>query len=124
MKSQDLRIGNYIVFMEDDSIAKVKGIHTNPDGVDVDFKEEETYIELSQFCGIPLTEEILLKCGFVKVQGFINGVGLFYSYKHKNLKYALSASFRLSVLDIKITNLNQLQNLYYSLTGEELEVCL
>lgn len=61
--------------------------------------------------GIPLTPEILEKCGFVQTSAatFGNGIiGIYfgegeYFYNHGKGKY-----------------LHQLQNLYFALTGEEL----
>lgn len=66
--------------------------------------------------GISLTSEILEKCGFrttVNNNSFGNGViGLFF-YKGEYIYYRAKGKY-----------LHQLQNLYYTLTGEELNVQL
>lgn len=63
---------------------------------------------------IPLTPEILEKCGvFQTVEGYsLNGVALIY----KNNEF----SFWHNGTRIIIQYLHQLQNLYFALTGEEL----
>ena len=71
-----------------------------------------------------LTEEILLKCGYIKEQ---------YAYYDKFNQIYLSitgewhfAPFCTNDADslIKIKYLHQLQNLYFALTGQELEINL
>lgn len=127
MKSQDLSIGNYIVFMEDETIAKVIGIHTNPDGVDVIIGDEETYIELRQFSPIMLTEEVLLKCPEFTRDMFIksiwrlrnpkNHVGVYYREEERRFVFR---GIGMSV--VYVDTLHHLQNLVYVNTGKELEV--
>ncbi len=64
---------------------------------------------------IPLTEEILLKCGFKKNTNYTPcGKAIFY----KN-GYIIYCGV---TIEIEIKYLHQLQNLYYCLTGEELKV--
>ena len=79
-------------------------------------------------CSIPLTEEWLLKFGFEKITHDVRS----YSYHicDKNERYWF---FRISgqfgtitreitcVLSYEIKHVHQLQNLYFALTGEELE---
>ena len=64
---------------------------------------------------IPLTEEILLKCGFK-----IRKDGKLY---HDTLSL-YEADFIFNIKSGIIKNLHQLQNLYFALTGQELEVNL
>lgn len=81
---------------------------------------------------IPLTEEILLKCGFVKDEtdqdkNIISGNICDYILESDNGgNYFLGVNHGENTLyfswDIKY--LHQLQNLYYALMGEELEVKL
>ena len=77
-----------------------------------------------QFCeGIPLSEEILGKCGFV----LDKGVGVWFETKQYNKDKTSVAiwdshamNYKWSMADnkhISITYLHQLQNLYYSLTN-------
>jgi hypothetical protein len=86
--------------------------------------KNETFNQFSQYIKpIPLTEEILLKCGFVK--GFDN----FY---RKNKSYMIEICFfdkgilvtNQSVCLSGIKHLHQLQNLYFALTCKELEINL
>ena len=69
---------------------------------------------------ITLTEEILLKCGFVYDDEF----GLFSL--HPITLYKQDGIFWYGLLfdNIEIKYLHQLQNLYFALTGEELEIKL
>lgn len=69
-----------------------------------------------EFVPIKLTEEILLKCGFdIKSVPYhcINGNVVLYHSK---------GDFLYKYTGIEIKHLHQLQNLYFALTGEELEV--
>lgn len=68
---------------------------------------------------IPLTEEILLKCGFERQE--------YNDYRHPVLIGTLTlyegvAELHISDLySVWVNNLHQLQNLYFALMGEELE---
>jgi hypothetical protein len=89
-------------------------------------------IALSEAEGIPLTEEILLKCGF-------EGIKETYLYSRREDKgedgdicvfgedgkyslYIFAADDSYSYIGIDITSVHQLQNLYFALTGKELEI--
>ena len=120
MKTQDLRIGNYVNHICNDElvtdvIADV-GYHllSSPKST-TSRKDSDVVKELKP---IPLTEEWLLKFGFEKLKGWddtfffqLNGVqileynGSGYDYNSFNIKHA-----------------HQLQNLYFALTGEELTI--
>lgn len=84
---------------------------------------------------IPLTEDILLKCGFEKKSmydvekyrievWFLEDIG----YLSPNFEYCINASNdhseydNITALSTPMNSLHQLQNLYFSLTGKELEV--
>lgn len=78
---------------------------------------------------IKLTEDILLKCGFdKKIQG--NGsvwCGLYHSELNGAVFYSLSKfkfRYQHGAIDIELKSVHQLQNLYFDLTGQELEVKL
>lgn len=70
---------------------------------------------------IPLTEEILLKCGSCLDRAYyiLTPVEMRYSYKRKEF----CVFFNTEVICC-IKYLHQLQNLYFALTGKELEVKL
>lgn len=121
MRAQDLRIGNYV---QDNNgfIFKVVSIHD--DGtVYCDFKENEGDVwefDNNNPCqGIKITEEILLKCGFIPCSILEN---------HFNIKgmciFKLNEMFLCDKNGVIINSLNQLQNLYFAITGVELEINL
>lgn len=75
---------------------------------------------------IPLTEEILLKCGFVlgmRLEDFVKGKYRFVEIKGGITygEFSESGVFYFNT-KTKIQYLHQLQNLYFALTGQELEV--
>src|SRR5690606_18587286 len=97
-------------------------------GVVVFIKEtdETEWIDLFQFTPIPLTEEILLKCGF-EIDGNFCYIKSFQSiYLAKPWREA--NHFLLKTIGgeclSRLQHLHQLQNLYFALCGEELEVNL
>lgn len=85
-------------------------------------RDNELYVE-SQLAGIPLTPEILEKCGF-EVKG-----GYAYAAEVKNWRMKIyrneGGSYNWAISNwnvIELKHLHQLQNLFYSLTGTELEI--
>lgn len=67
---------------------------------------------------IPLTEEILLKCGF----NFWGGIT---SYCDREDFWSIKMEdgrFEIEYVELEIKHLHQLQNLYFALTGKELEI--
>lgn len=123
MQANELRIGNYVKSL---SVTQVREL------------TESTIngYSIGGFYPIPLTEELLLKCGFEKADDmayhpdmkirslYINTLilrkntcsNLFeFHFQHKN-----PAMFE----NTEIKYLHQLQNLYFALTGKELEVKL
>jgi hypothetical protein len=137
MKTKELRLGNLVVY--NNQIVKTAGLHYgmfecgNPD--------EENWMctgRLSEVHPIELTEEILVKIGFKKGYNEIHSKTIkddFYEYNvsYQNVsdnKYSFVAYGykngelkRQMILD-NIQYLHQLQNAYYLLTNEELEVNL
>jgi len=108
MKAEELRIGVYVNL-------KDKGIYMIDSGYDIE-KISDWYG--TDYCrGIPLTEEWLLKFVFednrlqIKKLDYLDIV-----WRHDKLW--LSMGCAVSCLDCKYVH--QLQNLYYSLTGQEL----
>lgn len=81
--------------------------------------------ELQDLKPIELTEEILVKCGFEK-----HSTNPFW-FRKKQICISLAESLELISwdmqifkIDLKVKYLHQLQNLYFALTGEELEINL
>lgn len=118
MDVRELRIGNYIDSIYFDNIThKVVEIRDC-----VVYTEKYKGISFPSIKPIPLTEEWLIKFGFKKVE---DG-----GFKHPNIHFILYGcegeySFcTVEGYDIndRIKFVNQLQNLCYALTGEELKI--
>lgn len=90
-------------------------------------QEEDDYIDdEDNYEPIPLSPEILDKCGFVSYHHnprlewfFVNG----QAYEPFHLKNSRDNKYYFNE-NIEVKYLHQLQNLYFALTGEELEVNL
>lgn len=95
---------------------------------DYDFAYQHDFTGLVPFYGgevkpIPLTQELLEKCGFEFDEGHME------SYWEKNgevIEQSLNHPlvFRHEAHERPITTLHQLQNLYFAITGDELEIKL
>ena len=127
MKSSELRIGNvlsykgrwYSLF----EISRNKLNTQSNRGIDVLFNTSELE-------PIPLTEEILLKCGFkyrpCGIQGADMWQGLAYwdlNGVHLRGDKKVTNSLKIQgFIDSEIKYLHQLQNLYWALCGKELNI--
>jgi hypothetical protein len=119
IKANELRVGNWIASQYDDDPIKVTGglINAIENGMD------ECSVE-----GIPITPEILGKAGF-SYHSYKNGhlyyinnssgFTLLQSYGKLNFSYSQSQTYGKA-----LTYVHQLQNLYFALTGEELNIQL
>lgn len=122
MEIRDLRVGNKI---QDNNgfIFDVVSIHD--DGtVYCDFEGNEGDVwefDKNNPCqGIELTEEILLKCGFLNWNGYYSKSHIKYEEENIILNFWSDDSYIIK----GIKHLHQLQNLYWCLTNEELNVTL
>jgi hypothetical protein len=121
MKANELRIGNYVW---DDYSGEmiVYAILNSYEGKEmVNLKKQEGLPEgrylLETLHRIPLTEEWLLKFGFRSNNGY--PLKLLCGYiKIRNGVWF----FKYNKLDIELQYVHQLQNLYFALTGKELEI--
>ena len=109
MKAQDLRIGNLVRDYTDNCIVHILA---------------EDLTNTRNFEPIPLTKEWLLKMGFEeKSKGeFIVHLGL-YKFTASSHEYGIDFFYGSTYKDyIKPRFVHSLQNLYHSLTGEELTI--
>lgn len=124
MEATELRIGNYLLYNSD--IKKVSSIHNDNT---IRFKDGSSsigcfIIKNKNIKPIPLTEEILLKCGFEKQMAWtfsvdlIGGIRFVYYLGEKG--WSLNNKNYSDFPNLKY--LHQLQNLIYAITGEELNV--
>lgn len=128
MKANELRIGNYVYDEEDGNIAEV-------------LPSDFSVTIFTYFKPIPLTEEWLLNLGFSDDEGefrmdmpnpfnnksvfesiifFQDGDG-FAQFIIQESGEDLGVTHS-SFVPVKIEHVNQLQNLYFALTGEELTI--
>ncbi|MDV3750638.1 hypothetical protein CMU19_04425 [Elizabethkingia anophelis] len=119
MKASELRIGNYLKHSELSDIIKV--IAVGKDYIHILFNNETLYESIKWFTPIPLTEEWLLKFGFI-LKSNVDG-----EYYEKNGVRVLI--LRSDVIQFYFGNpstkekyVHELQNLYFALTGEELTI--
>lgn len=131
MKANELRIFNWLIDYEN-KIGKVESIEdnnvlkvVNNEGVLI------SYCEIELYKPIPLTEEILLKCGFeiTEILGSYHIGGFtFHSQRPCNdsVKFTLVTEIyfcgRMVLVVNGVKHLHQLQNLYFALTNEELNI--
>ena len=135
MNTEELRIGNYIQLYrhaEDSykSIHKIKGFFFEDTLNDYAVELEDGFIVgVKGFRDIPLTEDILLKCGFYECIGEdVNGYKKYINDDHLEFDVYLNNENHCCVhyLEVAFSNhpqsLHSLQNAIFALTGEELNV--
>jgi hypothetical protein len=118
IQANELRIGNYYMYAGNNGIvyAKVNTIQYNEFGLLSDCDG----VNFGICAPIPLTEEWLLKFGFLKHKGD-NKVFWLNDFEFENdLKWIF---WRGNVLE-NIKHVHQLQNLYFALTNKELNITL
>ena len=90
-------------------------------------KERTSLIRYEDILPIPLSEEVLLNCGFEKTYygyKYIGGNILEFVLKNNEIYLGYFDDDDWCRIGKSIKYLHQLQNLYYTLTGEELEVSI
>ena len=125
IKSNELRRGNLL--LEGSEILKVGNICEN--GFDFVYKNGCRFVEYVDVKPIELTEELLLKCGFVKSESDPDNAWLNLKYRFLNFSSDESVGFKnvylmLGKTEIIVEYLHQLQNLYFALTQTELQITL
>lgn len=132
VQKTELRIGNWVVFNDDtDRNGQIIELHEHSAKMRCDYipdhqenKVYEVETDYENLWPIRLTLELLDKCGFAKDEG-----GNYMRYKDFAVYIngpSTSFSFKTCVWngDYVVKYLYQLQNLYFALTGEELNVKL
>lgn len=104
MEARELRIGNWVYR---------KSINQN---VRISIN---SFNDLTDYEPIELTEEILLKCGFVNC-----GILENHFYIKGMLVWKCEEMFIHDKTGVQLKHLHQLQNLYFALTNEELIINL
>lgn len=123
IKSNEVRINNLL---------QCNGVYCRVRNIDnciaVAGRDKHFFSHDGDLQGIPLTPEILEKCGFVFKSGDSDNDWYFKNIKHIVLSADESTGFNTVFVSCgayaitEITYLHQLQNLFFSLTGEELNV--
>lgn len=122
IQANELRLGNWV-----DYKGKYYQIYDGIRSLSIDDLDSESLdshlknIKLLDLRPIPITEEILLKCGFERLGK--------YTFVCDNALMQLEIDVITnklvhSILAIEVKYLHQLQNLYYFLCGKELEINL
>ncbi len=120
MKASELRIGNLLSFsnnIQPDKIITVGRRFFSSASIE---REDGDFNITPYYNPIPLTEEWLLRMGF-EVYEFDNGEPNQYRFKSR-LIVIREDSFCDYGTNVKIKYVHQLQNLYFALTGQELEI--
>jgi len=123
MKPEELRIGNWV---ESNGFWDKEG----PVQISRTFISEEGNDYFKCYNPIPLTEEWLERFGFIKEMSKWVEDDFYFKKTRKGVDFVslwsseVIAQYDVSVVgfDVFVKYVHQLQNLYYALTGEELEI--
>lgn len=136
MKSNELRVGNYFGYYDDLHgyiIGMKSGAHKDGDVFITTPGGGYTNIYMDSLKPIPLTEEWLTKFGFIKGYQYRKG-----DFNYWNKEKDCSVDVELTLTDTKVESsywyrlyeqkrrkhliyVHELQNLYFALTGKELQ---
>ena len=114
MKANELRIGNYVDYYG--NIVTINSVNEN----DVGFSDYVPidYPLLTEIEPIPLTEDWLVRFGFEKINT------TWYAYKRGvfRLNISFDVEWVNNWMGIRLKHVHQFQNIYFALTGQELEI--
>lgn len=130
--ANDLRIGNWVKNNYD-----IGNNNSRDEQVDIHLLEDILHDYANVFEPIPITPELLEKCGWVRYKGSDND----YTVWQKEEWYleldwrrqqngfdlmieCISNTHEFETIVMGIKHLHQLQNLFFALTGNELEITL
>ena len=118
MRVNELRIGNFIYYRDKESILTVTSLGYKFEAVN-EICMPYGSDDIREFNPIPLTEEWLIKLGFIKNDSTTfekNG----YYFDLEDTTFYNDWPSNASTLNKNVQYLHQIQNLYFALTGEEL----
>lgn len=121
--TSELMLGNWVTYLG--TPMYVTGIFSDTVYLNFEGNEGDVFeIEEESLMGIPITEELLEKCGFKEFRrrgGFVaysdNG------YEYGNKLVLDHGDYSLVGINYGLHFLHELQNAYYMLTKKELEIC-
>lgn len=121
MKANELRLGNY-VFTKSETIEQVSEINETLISIKTRHGKTVGGFDITLFKPIPLTEEWLVKFGLKQVtydkkRFYFLGTDI-YIFDESKIYFNADSSN----LSVKLEHVHQLQNLYFTLTGEELTI--
>lgn len=130
--ASELRVGNYVAsdhFKDRDVIVKVRLIGQEQAIVEHPSGLSEPMLYQGEMRAIKLTEEILLKCGFrfdkstsdIKLLLPVPNLSLEIHATFYHGQFVIELVNHLVPIVTEVESLHQLQNLYFALTGKELE---
>ena len=128
MKAEELRVGNWVKDIKK-GYGFIEAIETNWVAAcfNCGFGMGVYKILITEIEPIPLTEELLKKCGFqqrpIRNDSYSLCLQEFCIYRNKDTcHFELPNEYGGTGSYVEIKSLHQLQNLYFALTGEELEM--
>lgn len=121
INANELRIGN-IVYDEDKTEMYIAGLWPVNEGKQYNFKDSAGNSgNINLLSPIPSTEEVLLKCGFGKIVGRFIYKEITIVFKNNYINILIDWCLDpIAQFESGSLYLHQLQNLYFALTGQEL----
>lgn len=118
MEAKELRIGNLLEYFIEDKIGGNSWVTNVVDHEDISLAIKDEYFN-KYYRPIPLTIDILLKCGATKLKGDS------IQYRVGNRLLILRNNFYYDyATDVKLEFVHKFQNFIYALTEKELEIKL
>src|SRR6478735_9449797 len=116
MTAAELRIGNWVILQQDDN--GIQRYNHDVDAIDIAVAVDNP----ERFSPIPLSPELLEAMGFEgdfapQVPEWHHPSGFWFFDSFGTDSYSIRL---MNKIDVHLKHLHQLQNLFYSLTGEEL----